>query len=187
MSHGGQNCPQLRTPELQWRRQYFHSTDKGYVPDPVQTELGTTEGLCPRELALNPGLLAQVVFDFKTNLSPHTDSVTSHTLPLASAHVSSLLQPVSSTSTHPPALAQQFVVTSDSTLPFIPCYQDTAQALLVLPRSKMSLSSIPILHSHHSNVDTRPTPCLFSTTSRNQKKFTSLGPSNELRVYIKIS
>lgn len=187
MSHGGQNCPQLRTPELQWRRQYFHSTDKGYVPDPVQTELGTTQGLCPRELALNPGLLAQVVFDFKTNLSPHTDSVTSNTLPLASAHVSSLLQPVSSTSTHPPALAQQFVVTSDSTLPFIPCYQDTNQALLVLPRSKMSLSSIPILHSHHSNVDTRPTPCLFSTTSRNQKKFTSLGPSNELRAHIKIS
>lgn len=43
------------------------------MPDSVQAQLGTNEGLCPQELTLNPGLTAQQVFDFETSLSPtHT-------------------------------------------------------------------------------------------------------------------
>ena len=71
MSPGGQDCQQLKTTELRVKKPTF-SIDNTYTPDSVQVELATTEGLCPQELTLTPGLLALLVFDFKTNLSPHT-------------------------------------------------------------------------------------------------------------------
>lgn len=40
------------------------------MPNSIQDELGTTEGLCPQELTLSPGLRAQLVFNTLLGLSP---------------------------------------------------------------------------------------------------------------------
>lgn len=70
MSLKVKNHPQLRTTKLKWRSQHFHSMDNGHMPNSIQDELGTTEGLCPQELTLSSGLLAQLVFSTLLGLSP---------------------------------------------------------------------------------------------------------------------